>query len=391
MIHSSITKRSGPGLSEFSPEYPTNDPTTAPFTIKTKNMKIKYLFPAIALIALSSLQTSCKKSNTGSGGTAHDTTSSTGVVVSTYAGLGISLTGGPAPRVALNDPTGVCTGQDLSVYVADYGHAVVQKASITGSLNVFAGNGGQFCLDGTGEGAGLPKPEGIFAEPDGYFWVADNGCGIRRIDVAGGVTTFFQNDLSNQYQIYPAFLCLDSHKNIYVISLDNGQDPTVYMIDPQAKLTRYVGSGQFGHDDGSGAAASFIYIKGICVDGSDNLYVVDGSLIRKITAGSVTTIAGSQNSGYADGQGTSAQFAGLGGICVDASNNIFVTDGNRIREIDHTGKVTTIAGTADFGYVDGDGSAAQFNVPRGICTDNNGNLYVADFGNNLIRKIKLKQ
>ena len=354
-------------------------------------MKIKYFLLFTTLIPIFCLQTSCKKSGSSPGGTGHDSTiSSNGIVVSTFGGLGISLSGGPAPREILNTPTGVCATQDGGVYVADYGNGLVQKVSATGSVNVFAGNGSQYCLDGIGSGAGLPKPEGIFADPDGYSWVADNGCGIRRIDAAGGVKTFFQNDLNNQYQVYPAFLCVDSYKNIYLISFDNGADPSIYKIDPQAKLTRFVGSGLPGYADGSGISANFLYLQGICVDDANNLYVADGSRIREITGGSVTTIAGNKTSGYSDGQGTSAAFGGLAGICIDADKNIYVTDGNRIREIDHTGKVTTLAGADDTGYADGDGSVALFNNPRGICADNLGNLYVADFGNNLIRKIKLK-
>jgi streptogramin lyase len=346
---------------------------------------------AIVLITMIFLPMACKKSGNPSGGTVQDSLSGKGNVVSTYAGLGIALGGGSAPRLEFYQPTSVCTGQDGSIFVADYGHALIKKVSATGSVNVFAGNGsGQFCLDGVGTGAGFSDPEGVFMDQNGSMIVADSHCGIRRINAAGGVTTYFQNDLSNPYQVFPSFACLDSYGNIFMISLDNGADPSVYKIDLQAKITRYIGSGLPGHSDGSGISASFIYLQGICIDNSDNLYVVDGSRVREITDGSVTTIAGSDSSGYADGQGTAAAFGGLGGICVDANNNIYVTDGNRIRKIDPTRNVTTIAGSDESGYTDGDASVALFYNPKGICADANGNLYVADFGNNVIRKIKLK-
>jgi uncharacterized repeat protein (TIGR02543 family) len=103
----------------------------------------------------------------------------------------------------------------------------------------------------------------------------------------------------------------------------------------------------------------------------------------------VTTIAGSGEAGYAEGTGTAAQFSYPTGVAVDGSGNLYVADykNHRIRKISPQGVVTTIAGSGEDGYADGTGTAAQFSSPSSVAVDGSGNLYVADFNNNRIRKI----
>jgi sugar lactone lactonase YvrE len=130
------------------------------------------------------------------------------------------------------------------------------------------------------------------------------------------------------------------------------------------------------------------------VDTGGNLFVTDyfNNTIREITPGGVvTTLAGTAGtSGSADGTGTAARFNSPWGIAVDASDNVYVADtnNNTIRKISLAGVVTTLAGTAGKqGHSDGTGTAASFVLPEGIAVDANGNVYVADTGNNAIRKI----
>jgi len=157
------------------------------------------------------------------------------------------------------------------------------------------------------------------------------------------------------------------------------------------EVTTLAGGTNVGYADGSGTTALFNNTIGITNDGT-NLYVTDMSnhKIRKVDAtnGWVTTLAGGASAGYADGIGTAVRFNNPVGITTD-NINLYVTEAgnNRIRKIViANGQVTTLAGGAKAGYADGSGAAALFNQPQGITIDGP-NLYVADFGNNLIRKI----
>src|SRR5688500_6498614 len=135
-------------------------------------------------------------------------------------------------------------------------------------------------------------------------------------------------------------------------------------------------------------------VVGIAIDKDGNIYLA-GTLshrVRKVTpSGTVTTLAGNGNAGYQDGLAASAQFNNPQGIAVDDAGNVYVADGgnNRIRKIGTDGMVTTVAGTGDADFLDGAGSAAKFNLPLGITIDKAGTLYVSDAANNRIRKITI--
>ncbi len=144
-------------------------------------------------------------------------------------------------------------------------------------------------------------------------------------------------------------------------------------------------------------AGSFNWPSGVALDESGNLFVADSSnhRIQKITAsGNVTTLAGGggsglNGSGSANGSGTSAGFCAPGGLAVDRSGFVYVADtgNNLIRKITAGGNVTTLAGSGSSSYADGFRAAASFNYPSGVGVDKNGNVYVADSNNNRIRKI----
>ncbi len=190
----------------------------------------------------------------------------------------------------------------------------------------------------------------------------------------------------------PAGMAVDSAGNTYVADYGNH---VIRKITPAGVVTTLAGTaGVQGSADGTGAAASFKEPYGVAVDASGNVYVADAgnAVIRKITpAGVVTTLAGTVGvPGSADGTGTAATFRFPVGIAADAVGNVYVTDydANTIRQITPAGVVTTLAGADQArGSDDGTGGAARFNRPVGLTIDSTGNLYVADTSNQVIRKI----
>jgi len=169
-----------------------------------------------------------------------------------------------------------------------------------------------------------------------------------------------------------------------------------FTYSPPVSAAHYIvstvaGNGTQGYLDGPALSAEFDLAYYPAVDPSGNIYVSDQSesRIRKISpAGVVSTLAGTGASGFKDGPGDSAQFFNPRGITTDAQGNIYLADfsNNRIRKITPAGVVSTFAGGA-FGYSDGPALTAKFLEPCGVTMDAQGNFFVADSYNNRIRMI----
>ena len=149
-------------------------------------------------------------------------------------------------------------------------------------------------------------------------------------------------------------------------------------------VTTFAGSGAQGYANGTLTSATFYQPNGVCMDAAGNMYVADygNIVIRKITPGGiVSTLAGSGSSGFVNGTGTMASFSGPGGVCTDASGNVYVADefNHAIRKITPAGVVTTLAGSGTSGFTDGTGSQATFNHPVKLCTDASGNIYTTGY------------
>jgi sugar lactone lactonase YvrE len=149
-----------------------------------------------------------------------------------------------------------------------------------------------------------------------------------------------------------------------------------------------------GSVNAPGAAARFEGPSAVAVDASGNIYVADtvNDTVRKIsTGGAVTTLAGSAGlAGNANGTGPTARFNAPSGIAVDSFGNVYVADtgNNTIRKVTPSGAVTVLAGTAGTtGNSNGNGSSAKFNTPTGLAIDGSGKIYVADTGNNALRQV----
>ena len=164
-------------------------------------------------------------------------------------------------------------------------------------------------------------------------------------------------------------------------------------VQPNGVVSTLAGSGAAGAADNSNALnASFSLPRGLAVDGSGNTYVADqyNNTIRKITAGGVvSTLAGSGTRGHADGIGAEASFSDPTSVALDAVGNLYVADysNNAIRRITPDGIVTTLAGSPTASFADGTGTAASFRGPFAVTIDNDAAVLVADSGNNRIRRV----
>lgn len=269
-------------------------------------------------------------------------------------------------------------------------------------VTTFAGwPGASGSADGAGRKARFSYPGGVRTDPAGNLYVADSSSyTIRRITPNGVVTTVAGTPGKTGTADGPALsaqfagiggVAIDSAGNIFVADSGNY---AIRKITPAGVVSTFAGlTGTRGDVDGTGTAARFYDPQNLAIDAFDNIYVPDGAgnVVRKITpAGVVTTIAGSGATGSADGTGIAAQFNDPTGIAVDAFGNIYVADNgnNTVRKILPGGIVTTFAGTPQVsGSDDGNGSAARFKAPAGVGVDGSGNVYVADSGNHTIREI----
>lgn len=187
----------------------------------------------------------------------------------------------------------------------------------------------------------------------------------------------------------PYGLALDPHGTLYVS--DGGDNDRIRLLRPDGTVATLAG-GTEGFQDGQGAAARFDTPSGLALDATGNLYVADtgNHAIRKVTRdGVVTTLAGTGTPGWRDGPGAQAQFDGPMGLAIDAAGRVIVADAynDRIRAIAPDGQVTTLAGGASPGNVDGAGAQARFDTPCAVVVDAAGRIVVADTRNDALRTI----
>lgn len=351
------------------------------------SLKLLVIFLCIAFM---SGMAGCKKELLS----ASKVTDSTVVAGSDTAGLINGL--GKVAR--FNHPFGLAVDANGNLYIADEGNNVIRKMDTTGLVSTFAGIGGvKGAANGVDSLATFNKPFGVATDAAGNVYVTDAGNNlIRMIGTAGTVSTFAGTGIAGSSNVAdsvtfnsPLGVAVDGSGNVFVADYENN---LIRKISQAGVVSTLAGSGAKGADDGLDTAATFNLPEAVAVDVSGNVYVADNGndLIRKITpAGQVSTFAGSGQPGKSDGTGIAASFNSPFGIAVDAAGNVYVADSgnNLIRKISPSGDVTTIAGSGSKGANDGTGKAANFNTPAGIAVDKSGNIYVADENNNLIRKI----
>jgi sugar lactone lactonase YvrE len=310
---------------------------------------------------------------------------------------------GTGSAARFNFPSGVTSDSSGNVYVGDSRNNTIRKVTSEGVVTTLAGLAGTAgSADGTGSAARFNNPIGVATDSSGNIYVADFGNStIRKITSAGVVTTLAglagspgsaDGTASAARFNAPQRVATDSVGNVYVADTGN---QTIRKITAIGAVTTLAGLPESrGSVDGSGSAARFNDPIGVATDSSGNVYVADysSSTIRRITpAGVVMTLAGLAGSvGNEDGTGSAARFFSPVGLATDSSGNVYVADSRNstIRKISPGGSVITVAGLPETrGSLDGTGSTARFNEPRGVATDSRGNVYVADTGNNAIRRL----
>jgi uncharacterized protein YjbI with pentapeptide repeats/sugar lactone lactonase YvrE len=254
--------------------------------------------------------------------------------------------------------------------------------------------------------ARIGSPEGVAVDSAGNTYIADTANHrIRMVDTNGTISTVAGTgtsgyngdgiDATTAELSSPRGIALDSAGNLYIADSNNQR---IRMVDTNGTISTVAGTGISGYNgDGIDAdTARLANPRGVAVDAAGNLYIADwiNQRVRMVdTSGTITTVAGTGTDGY-NGDGVDATTAELSnpfGLAVDSAGNLYIADpGNhRVRMVDTGGTITTVAGTGSNGY-NGDGidaTTAHLNNPNGVAVDAAGNLYIADRSNHRVRMV----
>jgi len=410
-------------------------------------------------------------------------------IISTFAGNGLSSPdsapgsfgdGGLATQGLLKRPQGIATDSSGNVYIADTGDNLVREVTTDGTIQTIAGNGypGYNGEDGPSVQSELHSPGDVTLDSSGNIWIADSAnqyireivastgyihhmVGNNGTPNAGPGTEGYAGDggsaqLATLY--IPVGVALDSTGNLYIVEQGDSRirevnnqtttvtfpgttlkaeagwietivgtnivgfnasnttanetplnDPIGIALDPSGNLfiadslnlrlrkvsknsiSTVAGNGNlsYGGDGGAASGAQMNAPQGVALDPSGNLYIADtgNNVIRKVSAnGTIQTVSGNGAAGNG-----SNQFNTPLGMAADSSGNIYIADSQnaRVVKLSSGGTPTTVAGNGTAGYGGDGGSAAsaELNAPAAVAVDSAGNLYIADLGNNRIRKV----
>ncbi len=352
----------------------------------------------IFIIATSIIFFSCSK-----GGGSKPKTS--GPTVSTFAGTGSSgATNGTGTSASFTFPSSIIVASSSEFYIGDFGNSLIRTLNIsTAATATFAGNGTAGLLNGTLTSAEFNGPANIVLDASGDVFVSDEqNHVIREITIAGNVITVagtgtagYQDGVGTAAAFdHPEGIVADASGNLFVA--DGHNNVVRKIVIATGAVSTYAGTSVAAFNNGPIASATFNDPYGMTIDASGNLYVTDvlNNCIRKITVstGMVTTYAGSGTQGLTNGSAATATFYYPLGCAFDSDGNMYVSDtyNNVIRKVASNGTVTTFAGSGVSGAADGPAASATFNFPIGIVVNGNG-IYVADTHNNSIRKITVGQ
>ncbi|HEY0307806.1 MAG TPA: Ig-like domain repeat protein [Acidobacteriaceae bacterium] len=335
-------------------------------------------------------------------------------ILSTIAGIGttgFAGDGGAATAAKLNAPARTAFDAAGNLYIADSGNNVVRKMTTVGVISTFAGiqsKPGNSGDGGLATSASLNAPRDVAVDAAGNVFILDSTYNtVRKVDTTGIITTYAgvpsttaspssgdgKQAISATLN-QPRAIAVDAQGNLYIAEYAGN---VVRKVTTAGIISTYVGTGASG-SSGNGGAATSAKLNGpygINLDAVGRLYIASlgDNTVRKVdTTGIITQVAGT-GSGYTGdgGLATAAALSGPRHVATDAGGNIYIADtGNFVvRKVDTNGVITTLAGSHVSGNT-GDGGAANagtFNQLYGVTLDANANLYLADLSANVIRKI----
>ena len=332
-------------------------------------------------------------------------------IISTVAGngtAGFSGDGGAATSAEINFARHVAIDIGGNLYIADTYNNRVRKVTPGGVITTVAGNGtlGYSGDGGAATSAELALPWGLAIDAIGDLYIADYGnMRVRMVTpggiistVAGNGTGGFSGDggpATSAELLYPNGVAVDSSGNLYIADYQNQR---IRKVTAAGIISTIAGDGTAGYsgDGGAATSAELNFPTRVAVDSSGNVYIADllNNRVREVTPGGIiSTVAGNGTAGYSGdgGPATSAEVNYTFDVAVDSNANLYIADdGNlRIRKVTPAGIISTVAGDGTQGY-SGDGgpaTSAELNSPNGVAPDSSGNLYIADYVNQRIRKV----
>jgi sugar lactone lactonase YvrE len=324
--------------------------------------------------------------------------------------------GGPATSAMMDLPGGVATDDNGNLYFADPFNNRVRKVDKTGKITTFAGTGNSgYNGDGiAASSADLSGPNGVAVDGNGNVYIADvYNMRIRKVNASDGKIATVAGDgtfctpataacgdggsaTSAKLSSGAYGIGVDGAGSIYIADQDLRRIRKVNVFDGKIKTIAGTGVLGFSGDNGPASSAKLSNPNGVAVDNLGNVYIADtgNDRVRKIDkTGKITTIAGSSSGGY-NGENvdaTSIQISAVFSVAPDNDGNIFFGEmGNdRVRKINNTGKISTVAGTGVTGFSGDKGPATNamlFN-PTAVTVDKSGDLYFADYRNYRIRVV----
>ena len=333
-------------------------------------------------------------------------------VIHTFAGTVAGYSGDSALAIhaELSSCTGVAIDGEGNVYIADKNNNVVRKVSTLGIITTFAGND---TAGYSGNGhlatkAKLNHPYSVATNAAGDVYIADFGNNVIRVvsSINGYINTYAGNDtagysgdhgVANHASLYgPEGIAIDGSGNLYIADAGNS---VIRKVDPAGIITTIAGNNTVGYsgDNNVATSAQLNSPSGVAVDAFGDVFIADvyNNVVREVidSTGNIVTYSGNNTPGFAgdNGPATSAQLFFPSSVSLDQAGSVYIADqgNNTIRRVDSLGNISLFAGHHTSGYSGDNGPAtsAALSSPIGVTADGWGRIYIADYGNSVVRLV----